>query len=332
MQLVNQHFLTNAWKNSDRNWVRGTYYTGLMAFYKSTGEEALLRQAENWAKKHGWRTGTEWTEPPNRLTCTQTYLDLYFIEPNEAKIKRTKSFMDKRLKDQDSAFEAGYDYADALYVGIPPYMMMGKAKNEEAYIKYGNRIFWELAAELYDNENKLFYRDIKARGKSETNGVKEFWLRGNGWVMASIPKILENLPSDHQDYSKYVELFIGMAQALKSCQNEDGFWRTDLLFPEHFPSPESSGTAFITYGIAWGINHGYLNREEYLEVVIKAWKALYHAVDEDGKVCWGQLISRDPGKVSKNDSHEYVSGAFLLAGSEILKLTANGEMIDPNLD
>ena len=45
-------------------------------------------------------------------------------------------------------------------------------------------------------------------------------------------------------------------------------------------------------------------------------------VDEEGKVCWGQKVGRDPGNVEKEDTGEYVSGAFLLAGSEMLKLVA----------
>ena len=84
--------------------------------------------------------------------------------------------------------------------------------------------------------------------------------------------------------------------------------------------PESSGTAFFTYAIAWGINNGILDPVIYKPVVQKAWKGLCSVVDEYGKVCWGQTVSRDPGKVKKEDSEEYVSGAFLLAGSEMLKL------------
>jgi hypothetical protein len=34
-------------------------------------------------------------------------------------------------------------------------------------------------------------------------------------------------------------------------------------------------------------------------------------------VQWGQPVSRDPGPVSASDSHEFVAGAYLLAGSEI---------------
>ena len=73
------------------------------------------------------------------------------------------------------------------------------------------------------------------------------------------------------------------------------------------------------------INNHILNKETFLPVVIKGWEALYNAVDKDGKICWGQGVSRDPGKVDKEDSAEFVSGAFLLAGSEMYKLVNSYE-------
>jgi hypothetical protein len=45
-----------------------------------------------------------------------------------------------------------------------------------------------------------------------------------------------------------------------------------------------------------------------------------NVVNEEGKVCWGQPEARNPGKVEQQDSDEFVTGAFLLAGSEMLKL------------
>jgi len=42
-------------------------------------------------------------------------------------------------------------------------------------------------------------------------------------------------------------------------------------------------------------------------------------VDRDGKGCWGQHVGRGPYEVKREHSHEYVTGTFLLAGSEMLK-------------
>lgn len=98
-------------------------------------------------------------------------------------------------------------------------------------------------------------------------------------------------------------------------------WRANLDDSEQFPNPETSGTGFFCFGLAWGINHGVLNRAEYVPAVEKAWRGLTQSLSPEGKVLWGQLVDDRPHQVAHNDTHEYVTGAFLLAGSEVYKLT-----------
>jgi len=77
---------------------------------------------------------------------------------------------------------------------------------------------------------------------------------------------------------------------------------------------------FFCYALAWGINHGYLDRQTYLPVVKKAWHGLVGAVRSDGKLGYVQAIGASPAKLTSEDNQEYGSGAFLLAGSEMYKL------------
>lgn len=318
MYRVNDHFLGQKWKQSDRNWIRGTYYTGLMAFYRATHDSVVLNQARNWSAKHGWRTGTEWIYPANRMTCVQTYLELYFIQPDDQKIRRAREVMDSQISDPKPAAEQGWDYVDALYVGTPAYIMMSEATGDPSYKEYANRMFRDVWRDLYDRDDHLFYRDEKAKQERTANNQKVFWSRGNGWAFASIPRILDHLPETDTNYAWYLGLFREMASALILCQGNDGFWRTNLADPNVFPSPESSGTSFFTYGLAWGIRRGFLDRETYSPALHKAWTALIQSIDASGKVPWGQHVARKPETVKEKDWDEYVSGAFLLAASEVL--------------
>ena len=43
-------------------------------------------------------------------------------------------------------------------------------------------------------------------------------------------------------------------------------------------------------------------------------------MSDEGRVEWGQQVAGAPYEVKKEHSHEYVTGTFLLAGSEMLKL------------
>jgi unsaturated rhamnogalacturonyl hydrolase len=107
-------------------------------------------------------------------------------------------------------------------------------------------------------------------------------------------------------------------------QGADGFWRSSLLDPDEYPAPEASGTGFFAFGLAWGINHGLLDRATYLPAVEKAWRGLNWALHPSGKLGWVQQIGYDPRSVGPDDSMEYGSGAFLLAAGELLTLTGAG--------
>jgi len=320
LHKVNHYQRTHPWKETDRNWIRATYYTGVMAFYKATKDRTLLDQALAWGRKHAWKVGSE-RHPANKLTCVQTYLELFLWKPDESFLRDARGYMDSRRSLKEPAYERGWDYIDALYVGPPAFAMMSKATGDPRYNAYMNRVFWEVADYLYDEEEGLFYRDHKARTRERSrNGRKVLWSRGNGWVMAGLPRILTYLPKEDSHYKRYEDLLRTMAASLSKRQGEDGLWRANLGDRNDFPMPESSGSGFFTYAMAWGINNGVLDREKYLPVVRRAWRGLCNIVDKDGKVCWGQLVARGPYEVKRTHSHEYVTGTFLLAGSEMLNM------------
>lgn len=104
-------------------------------------------------------------------------------------------------------------------------------------------------------------------------------------------------------------------------QQPDGLWRSSLLDPASYPGGESSGTGFYTYAMAWGIDNKILDRDKYLPVVKKAWTGLNTLVHPDGRVGWTQPIGADPRRNFNAESWEvYGAGAYLLAGSEVVKL------------
>ena len=121
--------------------------------------------------------------------------------------------------------------------------------------------------------------------------------------------------------SFYESLFKEMASRVIELQQKDGLWRASLLDPESYPGGEVSGSGFFCYALAWGINNGLLDEELYRPFVERTWKALNQCVSPEGRVGWVQPIGADPRKNFSEDSWEvYGTGAFLLAGSEIIKM------------
>ena len=117
-----------------------------------------------------------------------------------------------------------------------------------------------------------------------------------------------------------MQLYKQMCERLAALQCEDGYWRASLLDSQSYPSPETSATGFIVYGLAYGINQGFLPAETYLPVVLKGWQALVNAVEEDGKLGWVQPVGADPRKVTREMTELYGTGAFLMAACEMARL------------
>jgi rhamnogalacturonyl hydrolase YesR len=310
-------------KPNDRNWERGTWHTGVMAAYKATGDEKFLQQAMAWGKQHQWMVGTE-SSGANKLFCVETWAECYFVKQDKAMLAPSIEWLGTAAKNSPAGakvwyLEGGRRYADSLY-GACTLAMLSKATGDKKYLAYTHDFFWDVQAELFDKDDGLFYRDKRFIGQQTKNGKKVFWSRGNGWVLGGIVRILEYLPEDDPQRPRYVELLKTMAAAIAKRQGADGLWRPNLADPDDAPMPESSGTGFFCYGIAWGINHGLLDRATYEPIVRKAWAGLVKSVSADGQVQWGQPVGDRPVSLQQSQTHEYVTGTFLLAGSEMLKL------------
>lgn len=358
MHKVNHYQYNHPWtEKDDYNWIRGTYYTGVMATYQATGDKAFLDQCVGWGEAHKW--GIPYVEEgvlesgANVLTCAQTWLECYFEKKDKDRIRPAVRHLEEEgIKNPTNQpflwyWEGGRRYVDALYVGPPALLMMYKATGNDTYLQWMEAFFWDVYGKLFSAADSLFYRDERfIQGYSGTinqnyripdstpreeirrshvyqtspDGRRVLWSRGNGWAFAGISRILKYLQRDHASYPRYLKLYREMAWTLKSRQKPDGFWPMNLDDPNDYPYPESSGTSFFIYGLTMGINEGWLPTGDFVPVVRKAWKAVCGVVSEEGKVQWGQPVGASPYKIDKDDSHEYVTGMFLLAASEIYKL------------
>jgi rhamnogalacturonyl hydrolase YesR len=357
IKKVNNYQYSHPWKETDDNWIRGTYYTGVMACYQATGNQKLLDQCNAWGEKLNWQIPVLKPEQKssgvNLLTCGQTWLESYMVKKKRYKIEPIIAHLENpEIRNPVSNplywyFEGGRRYVDGLFTGPPALAMLHKITGEQKYMDWMNACFWDVYGALYDYEEGLFYRDIRFRkgyyGEVDKNyikpddvkwenarrsyvyqeteqGKKVIWSRGNGWAFAGIARILKYIPKDNANYERYKQVFVVMAEELKKRQQPDGFWYPNLDDPNDFGTKESSGTGFFTYGLAWGINNGILSKDEYLPVVKNSWAALVSVVSNEGKVQWGQLVGASPYVILQEDSHEYVTGTFLLAASEMYNL------------
>jgi unsaturated rhamnogalacturonyl hydrolase len=200
----------------------------------------------------------------------------------------------------------------------PPVMArMSAATGDRRYLDTMDREWWLTSASLYDPVEHLYFRDSRYFTQKQQNGQKIFWSRGNGWVMGAFVKVLEVMPQDYPTRGKYIAQYKQMAERIAAIQSQDGLWRSGLLDPASYDLPEVSGSAFFTYSLAWGINHGVLDRAKYEPVVKRAWAGMLTHVYADGRLGSIQPIDGQPGKFKPSASHVYGVGGFLLAASEV---------------
>lgn len=186
--------------------------------------------------------------------------------------------------------------------------------------------YWAYADSLmFDKEARLYHRDARyVYPKHKTSsGKKDFWARGDGWVMAAFAKVLQDLPEDNIHRSIYINRYKQMASAVADCQQPEGYWTRSMLDPDFAPGAETSGTAFFTYALMWGVNNGLLDGKIYIPVIRKAWTYLTEkALQPDGTVGYVQPIGDRavPGQViDAASTADFGVGAFLLAACEVAK-------------
>ena len=329
MQKVNAWQVAHPVKPSeDREWERATWYTGVVSAWKETQDQTFLNQAMDWGRKQHWQVGTA-PGGANRLFCVETWLELYFAKKDRAMIQPTIEWLNTDAPNSPAGAKQWYleawgwnhRYVDSLYAA-PALAMLAKATQDKKYLEILQAFFDDVTGELLDRESGLYYRDKRFIGRKTVNGKKILWSRGNGWVFAGIARILEYLPEDYPQRPEFVRIFRRMASELLKRQGADGLWRPNLDDPEAVPEPETSGTGFFCYGLAWGIGHSILERSVYLPAVVRAWAGLTRNLSPEGRVLRGQQVDSEPNVVKQEGTPEYATGTFLLAGSQVYALSA----------
>jgi rhamnogalacturonyl hydrolase YesR len=327
MRRVGDWDLAHDWRIRPDDWVVTVGYTGLMALADTSGDAKYRDALRAVGEANDWKLGpTKYFADDHCIG--QTYAELFLRERDPRMIAPMRAHFDSILaapKDDDlrinskGAFDK-WSWCDSLFMAPPAWLRLWKATDDTRYLDFAVENWWKTSDYLYDKEEHLYFRDSAYFTKREANGQKVFWSRGNGWVMGGLVRMLQFLPKDHPSRPRFEEQFRQMSAKLLSLQQRDGMWRSSLLDPKSYPLKETSGTGLITYGLAWGVNNGLLDRARYAPAVTKAWQALVSCVQPDGRLTHVQPVGADPQRFDPRSTDAFGVGAFLLAGSEAHRL------------
>lgn len=347
---VNTYWQQNNKAETRSFWDPAAYHTGNMEVYKLLKDDKQLDYTRRWAYHNNWSGATE--ADPSRWkyanygegkdyvlfgdwqVCFQTYIDLYNLAIANGGTDTDNYFMVKRAKEvmHYEAYSKKDDYwwwSDALYMVMPVMTKMYKLTGDVQYLDklYENLLYSDRI--MLDQETGLYYRDARYvyPNHKSVNGKKDFWARGDGWVLAGLAKVLQDLPKDYKHYKFFVDKFQRLADIVAKTQQKEGYWTRSILDPNHAPGPETSGTAFFAYGIMWGVNNGFLAKKDYKKCIDRAWQYISEtAVQADGKVGYVQPIGDRaiPGQtVDANSQANFGVGAVLLAACEYYRYIDN---------
>ena len=341
LNTVNQTWQQRNPSHGDYFWNRAVYHIGNMEAYAVTGDQQYSDFSTAWAQKSNWwgakgtnkdqwqyktyGEGANWVLFGDNQVCFQVYIDLYNLDPahDAKKIERALEVMGYEISTEETDY---LWWVDGLFMVMPIMTKLYNITGDQTYLDK-MYAYWQYANSImYDDETGLYFRDAKyVYPKHKTNsGKKDFWARGDGWIFAAFAKVLADLPETDSHRDEYIAYYRRLAAALKTCQQEEGYWTRSLLDPTQAPGYETSGTALNTFAYAWGIRNGILDELEYGETLERAWHYLSTiALQEDGTVGYIQPIGENASPnttVKATDYHDFGVGAYLLAASEMSRL------------
>ncbi len=311
------------------SWNRGAYYTGNHRAFRVLGERVYHDWEVSWGDANGWKIGPEGASNADAYACGQTYIDLYRMDLRPVYLADIKAKTDALVA---SPAVDGWWWIDAFYMQGPVLARLGNLTGDTNYFNKLWLMYDDMKTRrgLFDPVTSLWWRDASYTNQVTANGKKVLWSRGNGWVFAGLARVLQQMSTNSPHYADYVAMFQTMAPALRAVQGADGMWRSNLDDYDQYPNPETSGTGFFTYGLAWGVRNGLLPAAEYTNTIALAWQGLTNlALQASGRVGWVQNIGAAPAATTASNTTDFGVGAFLLAGSEIYLMASNAPAIRP---
>ncbi len=318
MKIVADWQLNHMPEQAQYDWTFGALYAGFMGVPQPVAGDKYKQAMMDIAENLQWSPGPR-VEHADDQAVGQMYLEQYFIHKDKKMLDPMKARLDAEIATPDDAKKPLWWWCDALFMAPPVFADMAVATGDKKYLTFMDHE-WDITTDLlYDRSKHLYSRDASYLDKHEKNGEKVFWSRGNGWVMGGIVRVLKELPKNSPLRPKYVALLKEMAAETLAIQSKDGLWRPGMLDAESYPLPEVSGSAFVTYALAYGVNEKILNKKTYWPAVEKAWGGMLTHIYADGRLGAIQPVGAAPGAFTETSSYVYGVGAYLLAGSEIYR-------------
>jgi rhamnogalacturonyl hydrolase YesR len=213
-------------------------------------------------------------------------------------------------------------WLDDLYMSVPALSQMGKLTGERKYYDDACKQILQFSQRMFVKEKGLWMHGW-------TNSTDEHpafhWARANGWAIMAMAELLDVLPEDHPQRAAIIDLFRQHVRGLAKLQSSTGLWHQLLDRDDSYL--ETSASAMYVYGIARGVERGWISPVTYGPIAYLGWAGVTTKVNAEGGVegtCVGTGMGWDPAfyyyrPTSVLAAHGY--GPVMLAGAELIQLS-----------
>jgi len=301
---------TKGW--NDWEWTHGIGLYGVYRYHELTSSPFALKVVQDWFSA---RLAEGTTKNINTMAALLTLAYLYEQTGEKSYLPWLDSWCEWAMYELPRTTFGGMQHItyldenhnqlwdDTLMMTVLPLAKIGALLHRPHYVEEAKRQFLLHIQYLYDPRTGLFFHgwqfdDKDPRGGIGHNFARARWARGNSWLTIAIPDFLEllDLPPDDGLRMYLVNVLEAQCRALRRLQTSDGTWRTLLDMSEEEGSyQEASATAGFAYGLLKSIRKRYISKE-YLDVAIKAVKAVLQRINQDGElldVSFGTGMGKD---------------------------------------
>ena len=270
------------------DWTNGALYIGMVKWAEMADSDTYYDWLKNIGDQHEWRLYKRKYHADDH-TVGQMYLELFkkyndkkMIAPTKEQLNFIRMHPSQSILNWKTPYHQDrWNWCDALFMSPPVWAQLYNITKDQKYLDFLMKEFKVTTDFLFDKDEHLYYRDERYKNQLD-NGTKIFWSRGNGWVFAGLVNVMNELDPKTNEYKYFLKIYKKMAKKLLEIQTPNGHWAMSLLGQEFYPTPETSGSSFFIYGLAWGINNGVLNNSMYASAVQKGWNSMVSHVTKKG--------------------------------------------------
>ncbi|MHA1649715.1 MAG: glycoside hydrolase family 88 protein [Candidatus Helarchaeota archaeon] len=334
LNKVKEYSMTQFTKEYEQgSWGKGLLLCGLIAKYLYDQDNNALDYARKWVIQ-SIETQTPRGElgggDPSQANFALIGCSLLFFAKLESKVDIFKRAIEKQANyffehplnrtEQGTIYylkNAPQVWIDTVFMICPFLIRAGTFLNMPKYVEEAIKQLFLHIKILKDPETGLYRHIWDAKEKKFYDGT--LWGRGNGWMLASLVDVAEQLPDDHQEKSRLVTEIQMLAEKLILCQDEQGFWRIVLDDFSEKSKVETAGTLIITYGLSKAIRNEWIDISFY-EYVQNAFDAIISCVDKEGMIRKASGPTINPKYASYDKPYPHAQGFFLITALEVRQL------------